>query len=212
MISKRIRNVTLHTSSLLLFVILFANSILSIYYNCQQSAAQTINTPSENIPRKTAELLTYTNPVYDFRIQYPANWEKIDFGQAIEENDRHIVVTFLSPPEDALDRFREYLIIQVGKIMFNRSLEHYVDTQINSLRYSLPNFEVVESNATVLAGNLAHTLAYMFKVGEDEYKVTEVWIIKDNKLYYLKYSTESENSENFGSTVRKMIDSFRITG
>jgi DUF438 domain-containing protein len=51
----------------------------------------------------------------------------------------------------------------------------------------------------------------MFKVGEDEYKVTEVWIIKDNKLYYVKYSTELENSGNYESTVRKMIDSFRIT-
>jgi hypothetical protein len=211
MIRKRRRNVTLH-ASLFLFVILLVNSILSVYYNCQQSAAQTINTPSENIARKTAGFLTYTNPIYGFRIQYPTNWEKIDFGQAIEEDDRHIVVTFLSPSEDTLDRFREYLIIQVGKIMFNRSLEYYIDTQINSLRHSLPNFEIVESNATVLAGNLAHTIVYMFKVGEDKYKVTEVWIIKDNKLYYLKYSTESENSGNYGSTIRKMIDSFRITG
>jgi hypothetical protein len=209
MIRKR-RKVTLHTS-LILFAILLANSILSVYYNCQQSAAQTINT-SENIAKKTAGFLTYTNPIYGFRIEYPTEWEKIDFGQAIEEDDRHIVVTFLSPSEDTLDRFREYLIIQVGKIMFNRSLEYYIDTQINSLRHSLPNFEIVESNATILAGNLAHTIVYMFKVGEDEYKVTEVWIIKDNKLYYLKFSTESENSGNYGSTIRKMIDSFRITG
>jgi hypothetical protein len=136
---------------------------------------------------------------------------KIDFGQGIEEDDRHIVVTFLSPPENTLDKFREYLVIQVGKIMINRSLEHYVDKQINSLRHSLPNFEIVESNATAIADNLAHTIVYMFKVGEDEYKVTEVWIIKDNKLYYVKYSTESENSGNYESTVRKMIDSFRIT-
>ena len=204
-------NVTLQISSLL-FIILLSNSILSVYCNCQQSAAQTINTPSENISRKTSEFVTYTNPMYGFRIQYPANWEKIDFGQAIEEDDRHIVVTFLSPPENTLDRFREYLVIQVGKIMINRSLEHYVDKQINSLRHSLPNFEIVESNATAIAdNNLAHTIVYMFKVGEDEYKVMEVWIIKDNKLYYVKYSTELENSGNYESTVREMIDSFRIT-
>ena len=167
-------NVTLQISSLL-FIILLSNSILSVYYNCQQSAAQTINTPSENIARKTSEFVTYTNSMYGFRIQYPANWEKIDFGQAIEEDDRHIVVTFLSPPENTLDRFREYLVIQVGKIMINRSLEHYVDKQINSLRHSLPNFEIVESNATAIVdNNLAHTIVYMFKVGEDEYKVMEV--------------------------------------
>src|SRR5215212_10999724 len=195
MIRKSRRNIILHTS-LLLFIILLSNSILSVYYNCQQSAAQIINTPSENIARKTSEFVTYKNPMYGFSIQYPSNWEKIDFGQAIEEDNRHIVVTFLSPPEDALDIFREYLVIQVGKLMFNRSLEQYVDTQINSLRDSLSDFGIVESNATTVAGNRAHTIVYTFKVGEDEYKMSEFWIIKDDKLYYLKYSTESEKSDN----------------
>ena len=208
------RIVTSHTS-LLLFLILLSNSILSVCYNFQQSMAQTVNTSSssDNIAKKTAEFLTYKNPIYGFRIQYPANWEKIDFNQAIEEDDRHIVVTFLSPSENALDRFREYLIIQVGKLMFSRSLEQYVNMQINSLRHSLSNFKIVESNASALAGNLAHTIVYMLKVGDDEYKVMEVWIIKGDKLYYLKYSTESEkNSDNHDSTIRNMIDSFRITG
>jgi hypothetical protein len=95
--------------------------------------------------------------------------------------------------------------------MFNRSLEQYVDTQINSLRDSLPDFGIVESNATTVAGNRAHTIVYTFKVGEDEYKMTEFWTIKGDKIYYLKYSTESEKSDSHGSTIRKMIDSFRIT-
>lgn len=198
---------------LLLFLILLANIFLYVhYYNYQQSTAQTINTSSEDIARiTTAGYLTYKNSMYGFEIQYPSNWEKIDFGQAIEEDDRHIIVTFLSPPEDALDIFREYLVIQVGNLTFNRSLEQYVDTQINSLRDSLPDFAIVESNATMVASNRVHTIVYTFKVGEDEYKVTEFWIIKGDKLYYLKYSTESEKSDNHGSTIRKMIDSFRIT-
>jgi hypothetical protein len=207
---------------LLLFLTLLAISFLYIhYYNYQQSTAQTINIPSEEqeevekeeIARiSTAGYLTYKNSMYGFEIQYPSNWEKIDFSEAIEEDDRHIVVTFLSPPEDALDLFREYLVIQVGMLMVHRSLEQNVDAQINSLRDSLPDFGIVESNATTVAeGNRAHTLVYTFKVGEDEYKVTEFWIIKADKLYYLKYSTESEKSDNHGSTIRKMIDSFRIT-
>ncbi|HKG89647.1 MAG TPA: PsbP-related protein [Nitrososphaeraceae archaeon] len=211
--SKMRRIVTSQHTYLLLFLTLLANIFLYVhYYNYQQSNAQTINTSSEDIVRiTTAGYLTYKNSMYGFEIQYPSNWEKIDFGQAIEEDDRHIVVTFLSPPEDALDIFREYLVIQVGKVMFNRSLEQYVDTQINSLRDSLSDFGIVESNATTVAGNRAHTIVYTFKVGEDEYKMTEFWTIKGDKIYYLKYSTESEKSDNHGSTIRKMIDSFRIT-
>ena len=210
------RIVTSQHTYLLLFLTLLANIFLYVhYYNYQQSTAQTINIPSEEeeeIARiSTAGYLTYKNSMYGFEIQYPSNWEKIDFGQAIEEDDRHIVVTFLSPPEDALDIFREYLVIQVGIPMFDRSLEQNVDAQINSLRDSLPDFGIVESNATMVAGNRAHTIVYTFKVGEDEYKMTEFWTIKGDKIYYLKYSTESEKSDNHGLTIRKMIDSFRIT-
>ena len=212
--SKMRRIVTSQHTYLLLFLTLLANSFLYVqYYNYQQSTAQPINIPSEEdiVRITTAGYLTYENSMYGFGIQYPSNWEKIDFGQAIEEDDRHVVVTFLSPPEGTLDVFREYLVIQVGNLMFNRSLEQYVDTQTNSLRDSLPDFGIVESNATTVAGNRAHTIVYTFKVGEDEYKVTEFWIIKGDKLYYLKYSTESEKSDNHGSTIRKMIDSFMIT-
>jgi hypothetical protein len=211
--SKMRRIVTSQHTYLLLFLTLLANIFLYVhYYNYQQSNAQTINTSSEDIARiTTAGYLTYKNSMYGFEIQYPSNWEKIDFGQAIEEDGRHVVVTFLSPPEGALDIFREYLVIQVGNPMFNRSLEQYVDTQINSLRDSLPDFRIVESNSTTVADNRAHTIVYTFKVGEDEYKMTEFWTIKGDKIYYLKYSTESEKSDNHGSTIRKMIDSFRIT-
>ena len=213
--SKMRRIVTSQHTYLLLFLTLLANSFLYVqYYNYQQSTAQPINIPSEEdiVRITTAGYLTYENSMYGFGIQYPSNWEKIDFGQAIEEDDRHVVVTFLSPPEGTLDIFREYLVIQVGNLMFNRSLEQYVDAQINSLRDSLPDFGIVDSNATTVAGdNRAHKIVYTFKVGEDEYKVTEFWIIKGDKLYYLKYSTESEKSDNHGSTIRKMIDSFMIT-
>jgi hypothetical protein len=212
--SKMRRIITSQHTYLLLFLTLLANSFLYLhYYNYQQSTAQTINIPlEEDIARiTTAGYLTYKNSMYGFEIQYPSNWEKVDFGQAIEEDDRHIIVTFLSPPEDASDIFREYLVIQVGKLMFNRSLEQYVDMQIDSLRDSLPDFGIVESNATTVAGNRAHTIVYTFKVGEDEYKMTEFWTIKSDKIYYLKYSTESEKSDSHGSTIRKMIDSFRIT-
>jgi hypothetical protein len=215
---RRIVTSQQHHTYLLLFLTLLAISFLYVhYYNYQRSTAQTINMSSEEEQEEiarisTAGYLTYKNSMYGFEIQYPSNWEKIDFGQAIEEDDRHIVVTFLSPPEDAFDLFREYLVIQVGIPMFDRSLEQNVNAQINSLRNSLPDFGIVESNATTVAGgNRAHTLVYTFKVGEDEYKVTEFWIIKADKLYYLKYSTESEKSDNHSSTIRKMIDSFRIT-
>ena len=41
----------------------------------------------------------YKNAQYNFDMQYPSNWQKIEFTQGIERGGRNTVVNFLSPSE-----------------------------------------------------------------------------------------------------------------
>lgn len=50
----------------------------------------------------------YKNAQYNFDMQYPSNWQKIEFTQGIERGGRNTVVNFLSPSEGTVDKFREY--------------------------------------------------------------------------------------------------------
>jgi hypothetical protein len=86
-----------------------------LFYNppYQQVMAEIITTiPSQDngTTITTSPFLTYKNPTFRIRIQYPSDWEKLEFNQ------RNIVVIFRSPPENSSDTKLENLLIQVGNL------------------------------------------------------------------------------------------------
>jgi eukaryotic-like serine/threonine-protein kinase len=157
--------------------------------------------------------LTYQSHTYGFKIQYPSNWEKLEFAQGIEEEHRNIVVNFLSPAgEGTSNTFREYLIIEVeNSTSHDESLTQYVATQIN-LRQALPNFNLVESTLTsVSGGNPAHKIVYTYSnpiVGIT--KAMDILTIKSDKLYFLSYNADTVKYSRYLPIIQKVIDSFQI--
>src|SRR5688500_1444900 len=71
--------------------------ITPMFYNPHQQIIA--ETTAATIPSKanttTASFLIYENPTYGIRMQYPSNWERIEFDQGINNN---VVVIFRSPP------------------------------------------------------------------------------------------------------------------
>jgi eukaryotic-like serine/threonine-protein kinase len=161
---------------------------------------------------KSSNLLTYENPTYAFGIQYPSNWEKVEFNQGIEEGHRNIIVNFVSPLEGSSDTFREYLIIEVGNLWSQKlSLDQYTNTQIRS-RLSLPSFELIESTSATLSDNPARRVVYTYSDAEIGITRTmEILTIKDDKLYFISYTADATKYSNYLPTIQKMIDSFKIS-
>jgi eukaryotic-like serine/threonine-protein kinase len=149
-------------------------------------------TPSQDntttITTTTSPFLTYENPTYRIRIQYPSDWEKLEFSE------RNIVVIFRSPPENSSDTKLENLLIQVGNLPFeNILLDEVASASINALNQSLINFELIELNATTLSGNNpAHKVVCTNREGgEEEHKTMQILSIKEDKAYLLTYSAEA---------------------
>ena len=156
--------------------------------------------------------LTYQSHTYGFKIQYPSNWEKLEFTQGIEEEHRNIVVNFLSPAGGASNAFREYLIIEVRNLTSqDTSLGQYIDTQIK-LRQALPNFSLSESTPTSLTGGYpAHKIIYTYSnpiVGIT--KAMDILTIKSDKLYFLSYNADAVKYSKYLPIIQKVIDSFQI--
>jgi len=110
----------------------------------------------------TSPFLTYKNPTSRIRIQYPSDWEKLEFNQ------RNVVVIFRSPPENSSDTKLENLLIQVGNLPSqNITLDEIASANINALNQSLIDFELIELNATTLSGNNpAHKVVYTNREGK----------------------------------------------
>ncbi len=154
---------------------------------------------------KEYDFLTYENYTYAIRIQYPSDWERLEFSQ------RNIVVIFRLPQENSSDTKLENLLIQVGNLPFqNISLEALNNASVDNLRNSLVDFELIESNATTIAYNPAYKIVYSDRVEQDERKTMQVLSIKEDKVYLLTYSAEASRYDRYLPTIQKMIDSFRI--
>jgi hypothetical protein len=159
--------------------------------------------------------LVYQNPIYKFKIEYPSNWEKLEFTQGIEEQQRNIVVNFVSPISSSTPSFREYVIIEVGNLTSsssqNPSLDQYTNKQIN-LRKSLPNFHLTESTPTLLPGGYqGNKIVYTYSnpiVGTT--KALDIITTIANKVYFLSYNADADRYLGHLPTVQKMIDSLRI--
>jgi hypothetical protein len=200
---------------LLMQFLISSSSLTSImallFYNpYQQIMAEIITiTPSQGNTTTittSSPFLTYENPTYRIRIQYPSDWEKLEFSQ------RNIVVIFRSPRENSSDTKLENLLIQVGNLPSqNIPLDEVVRANINKLKQSLIDFELTELNATTLSGNNpAHKVVYTNREGEDELKTMQVVSIKEDKIYLITYTAEASRYDRYLPIIQKMIDSFRI--
>lgn len=200
---------------LLMQFLISSSSLTSImalfFYNpYQQIMAEIITiTPSQGNTTTittSSPFLTYENPTYRIRIQHPSDWEKLEFSQ------RNIVVIFRSPRENSSDTKLENLLIQVGNLPSqNIPLDEVVRANINKLKQSLIDFELIELNATTLSGNnSAHKVVYTNREGEDELKTMQVVSIKEDKIYLITYTAEASRYNRYLPIIQKMIDSFRI--
>ena len=103
----------------------------SSYNSVQQAKAHKITTTAEltspfsrapiqqyhmQIPTLRNNFMIYKNPIYGIAIQYPSNWEKIEYSKtALTVGGSNLIVNFLAPLVNASDHWREHLTIQVLK-------------------------------------------------------------------------------------------------
>ena len=102
-----------------------------------------------NWTMSSSTINTDNNSALELRIQYPSNWEKLEY------DDRGIL--FLSPSESISDKFRESLGIAIIPCT-NISLPELANQQLNSYKELYPDFQLVESKP----GNQAYMLQYIY--------------------------------------------------
>jgi hypothetical protein len=171
----------------------------------------------------------YKNAQYNFDMQYPSNWQKIEFTQGIERGGRNTVVNFLSPSEGTVDKFREYFIVEVGDLRpqqgFTMSspssfslLTEYVNHQISEYKKLFQGFEVTESllNKTDNKGSpnyypLSYKKVYTYDdTTAGKIKIMELYLLKNNKIYLLSFHSEASNYSKYLPTIQKIVDSVHI--
>lgn len=141
----------------------------------------------------------YDNPKLGFKIEYPSNWEKIEKGLLDPW-----VVAFLYPPGG---QWQSLINIGVENWLSHESLEEFY----NSTAKGFPFSKIIESNATIVADNPGHKLAFTSISGGQEKQDMFVSTVVDGRLYEINFRSNSPKfSDEYSNIIQKMIDSFEI--
>ena len=176
-------------SKFLLFClsIIIITSLLSVSLTGQQTTVAQTN----------SKFVTYDNPTFGVRIQYPSDWGRLDLSFLQQSAD----IDFYPLADTSLAKTVK---IQVNNLPSrNMTLEEYTNSQINPLEERL-----LESNTTTLAGIPGYEIVFTSLQG---LKTMQVWTIKNDKAYIISYIAQEEDYEKELQVAQKMIDSFEIT-
>jgi len=154
---------------------------------------------------------TYENPVYGVKIQYPSNWQKMDFDRHYSNNS--LPIAGFIPPSENDSGLLENLVIVVKKLHSqNTPLKQFVDSLIPSYKSKLYNFQLIELNPlTTPALNSAYKIEYTHSSDMLMLKTMEVWTINGGIAYMISYNADTSDFSNYLPIIQKMIDSFTTT-
>ena len=165
-----------------------------------------------------SDFLLYENPTLGIKIQYPADWEQKKAQEAdqyyLKDSIQYPIVSFLPPLENASERFIENFTISVENLPQNTTLDAYSNETIKA--YKAKGFDIIDSNATTLAGNPAYKVTLDHRNGVQQgnnidYKLIQIWTIKGDKIYRIIFQADAETYSKTLPTAQKMIDSFEIS-
>ena len=171
-------------------------------------------------------LIPYINPVHGIKIQYPSDWKLVERG----DNGYHmlnVIVEFLQSSQNNyynpnISASHNSLRLSVQDYsafedkqdnnMTGNQLQNIGNHRIGFIGISCPGFDLKSytRNAT-LAGNPAYQIGFDYSYLSNNKKATEIWTVKDNKVYIIDYVANEQVYDLTVPVVRKMIESFGIT-
>lgn len=167
---------------------------------------------------------TYNNREYGFEIQYPSDWQKIEFIQGVERGGRNIVINFLSSSEASSDKFRAYMIVEVANLQPPQPLTGYVNQQISDYKKMFHGFKLIESTSSSSSNSVngSHGIhnsvspysKVVFRYDDsmaEEIQVMELYFLNKNRIYILSFHSEATGYGNYLPKIQEMVDSFNIT-
>ena len=114
----------------------------------------TNNALAQTPAKDSSSFLTYINPTYQIKIQYPNDWIKLEGGLVgeIKENNAQNIVLFFSPDCSV------GILIAMENLAKKTTLNEYISAHIEELRKNEPGMHIIELKNITLSGLPAYRI------------------------------------------------------
>jgi len=149
---------------------------------------------------------TYTDPVYDFRLQYPSDWQKaVQTSKSLD--DGVLEIRTEGSPRDNKD----FVFITVNAGYSPETEKQFLD-DINATQTNDPLTKLVEFNSTMLGGYRAYktvTITNGLGINEDEERM-RVEALIGHTDYNIVFTVHPSKFASYLPTINKILDSFEL--
>ena len=197
------------TATVLMTAGIFVTTLTQITLAQKNTTISVMQSNSQNAT-SNAKFLTYENSTLGIRIHYPYNWTK----QTARDGIAFVVLPIggnSNNPEKFVAKFNVTAIMGFPP---NLPIKAMADHVIDGYRQFLPNFQIESYANSTLSNNSAIKIVYRFSEPKNNssFMATDIATIKSDRLYVIQYYIQSPRSQIYLPTLKKMVDSFQITG
>jgi eukaryotic-like serine/threonine-protein kinase len=177
-------------------------SIIAILFFVNTIAVASSN-PSKTVAND--KFILYENETHNFQINHPRKWE-------VAEGVMGTVVAFISPRENADDKFRENINVAVGDLAAypGLTLDKYEEISLAQLTNLITDFKLVKRGNSVISGMPAKTLVFTGRQGIFQVKFMQAYMIANNRAYVITFSAENREYRNYEEVTKEMLNSILI--
>lgn len=190
-----------------IFFLLIASISSTILHEQQAMAQKTTTSSSSATKPTTSNFLTYQDPTYGIKIQYPSDWTMSKTGLRDYTN----IVAFYSPLQNLTAVPSQFLLSRTHYSQ-NITLNDY--GKLVNATLQQPGVKIVESKPFTLGdGTPAHSIVFIPPSGNVPFKpeIMLVWTVKGSNVYTLLFNGDAAKYSFYLPTIQKMINSFEIT-
>ncbi|HEY7083115.1 MAG TPA: PsbP-related protein [Nitrososphaeraceae archaeon] len=149
--------------------------------------------------------LTYQDPIYGIKIQYPSDWEKI-------QADGNFIIGFVSSSKQVSGLLPNLMITVLKSHSPSTSLNDFGNARISNLESQYHDFHLVSSGSfTTSLGSPVYKIEYTHMDDKLPITTTEVWSLKGNEAIMLLANVGTSESSTYMPIFQKMINSFSST-
>jgi hypothetical protein len=150
---------------------------------------------TESVNATTNGTLLYEFPGIGLKIEYPSNWEKVEYGRAMKAFGEGVIANLLSPLEGSSDKFRDYVLLKVE----NLSSSSLGKVPANNSIAGGPTYQRVFNHP-----NLANQ--------SDIITTLEEWTSQNGKAFIVEFTAERDRFAQYLPIANEIINSIEING
>jgi hypothetical protein len=155
-----------------------------------------------NINLYAAEQKTYTNPILNFTINYPSDWQ---MQQGMN------MIAFLSSLESQDDKFRENVNLLFEDLSNNpMDLEQYMKFSEENAPKLIQNYHLIDKGSMQLGDQKADYLLYEGVANGYSLRFKSYTFIKDSKAYTVTYTAEPGSFDKFSTVAEGVMKSINM--